>query len=282
MLILAETLIEMKDQFNGKVVVIHQPAEEMPPGGAKGMIEDGVLEGVDHVLGTHVMTNMEPGKVYYRPENVQTGRSYFKLTIQGEGGHGSSPHTANDAIVVGANFVTTAQTIVSRRLNPFETGVVTIGSFDGKGQFNVIKDKVTLEGDVRALTDATRDRIEEALQHIVEGLEATFGVKCNFEFSKDYPALYNDPEFTKYVATTIQNADLADVKGVEECEAQPPSEDFAFYAKALPSTFIYSGAAPQDGKVYPHHHPKFNIDEKSMLVAAEAVGAVVLDYLSAK
>ncbi|MCE5097058.1 amidohydrolase [Staphylococcus devriesei] len=282
MLILAETLIEMKDQFNGKVVVIHQPAEEMPPGGAKGMIEDGVLEGVDHVLGAHVMTNMEPGKVYYRPENVQTGRSYFKLTIQGEGGHGSSPHTANDAIVAGANFVTTAQTIVSRRLNPFETGVVTIGSFDGKGQFNVIKDKVTLEGDVRALTDATRDCIEEALQQIVEGLEKTFDVKCDFEFSKDYPALYNDPDFTKYVATTIQNADLADVEGVEECEAQPPSEDFAFYAKALPSTFIYSGAAPQEGKVYPHHHPKFNIDEKSMLVAAEAVGAVVLDYLSSK
>ena len=101
------------------------------------------------------MTNMEPGKVFYRPENVQTGRSYFKLTIQGEGGHGSSPHTANDAIVAGANFVTTAQTIVSRRLNPFETGVVTIGSFDGKGQFNVIKDKIELEGDVRALTDAT-------------------------------------------------------------------------------------------------------------------------------
>ena len=71
----------------------------MPPGGAKGMIEDGVLDGVDHVLGTHVMTNMEPGKVFYRPENVQTGRSYFKLTIQGEGGHGSSPHTTNDAIV---------------------------------------------------------------------------------------------------------------------------------------------------------------------------------------
>ena len=117
------------------------------------------------------MTNMEPGKVFYRPENVQTGRSYFKLTIQGEGGHGSSPHTANDAIVAGANFVTTAQTIVSRRLNPFETGVVTIGSFDGKGQFNVIKDKIELEGDVRALTDATRDKIADELQQIVKGLK---------------------------------------------------------------------------------------------------------------
>lgn len=280
MLILAETLIEMKDQFSGKVIVIHQPAEEMPPGGAQGMIKDGVLDGVDHVLGVHVMSTMEAGKILYKPEFVQTGRAYFKLTVHGRGGHGSSPHMANDAIVAGSNFVTTAQTVVSRRLSPFETGVVTIGSFDGKGQFNVIKDTIEIEGDVRALTDDTRDTIQKELTHLVEGLEASFGVKCDFEFNKDYPALYNNPEFTSYVAETIKNAEGTDIQGVEECEAQPPSEDFAFYAVELPSTFIYSGAAPEDGEVYPHHHPKFNISESSMLVAAEAVGTVVLDYLN--
>ena len=280
MLILAETLIEMKDQFKGKVIVIHQPAEEMPPGGAQGMIKDGVLEGVDHVLGAHVMSTMEAGKVFYKEGFVQTGRAYFKLTVHGKGGHGSSPHMANDAIVAGANFVTTAQTVVSRRLSPFETGVVTIGSFDGKGQFNVIKDSIEIEGDVRALTDDTRDTIEKELTRLVEGLESTFGVTCDFEFNKDYPALYNNPEFTSYVAETIKNAGDNDIKGVEECEPQPPSEDFAFYAVELPSTFIYSGAAPEDGEIYPHHHPKFNISESSMLVAAEAVGTVVLDYLN--
>ncbi|AGZ25425.1 MULTISPECIES: M20 family metallopeptidase [Staphylococcus] len=280
MLILAETLIEMKDQFKGKVIVIHQPAEEMPPGGAQGMIKDGVLDGVDHVLGAHVMSTMEAGKVFYKEGFVQTGRAYFKLTVHGKGGHGSSPHMANDAIVAGANFVTTAQTVVSRRLSPFETGVVTIGSFDGKGQFNVIKDSIEIEGDVRALTDDTRDTIEKELTRLVEGLESTFGVTCDFEFNKDYPALYNNPEFTSYVADTIKNAGDNDIKGVEECEPQPPSEDFAFYAVELPSTFIYSGAAPEDGEIYPHHHPKFNISESSMLVAAEAVGTVVLDYLN--
>ncbi len=268
MLILAETLIEMKDQFSGKVIVIHQPAEEMPPGGAQGMIKDGVLDDVDHVLGVHVMSTMEAGKIFYKPEFVQTGRAYFKLTVHGRGGHGSSPHMANDAIVAGSNFVTTAQTVVSIRLSPFETGVVTIGSFDGKGQFNVIKDTIEIEGDVRALTDDTRDTIQKELTHLVEGLEASFGVKCDFEFNKDYPALYNNPEFTSYVAETIKNAEGTDIQGVEECEAQPPSEDFAFYAVELPSTFIYSGAAPEDGEVYPHHHPKFNISESSMLVAA--------------
>ena len=159
----------------------------MPPGGAQGMIKDGVLDGVDHVLGAHVMSTMEAGKVFYREGFVQTGRAYFKLKVQGSGGHGSSPHMANDAIVAGAQFVTEVQTIVSRRLSPFETGVITIGSFDGKGQFNVIKDAVELEGDVRALTDDTRDTIEKELKRLVEGLESTFGVTCEFEFKKDYP-----------------------------------------------------------------------------------------------
>ena len=214
MLILGETLIEMKDQLRGNVVIIHQPAEEMPPGGAKGMIDDGVLEGVDHVLGAHVMSMMETGKIYYREGFVQTGRAYFRLVVKGQGGHGSSPHTSNDAIVAGAHFVTTAQTIVSRRLNPFETGVVTIGSFDGKGQFNVIKDTITIEGDVRALTDDTRDNIQNEMTRLVRGLEEMFGVICDFEFKKDYPALYNDPEFTSYVATTLKNAKLDDIKAI--------------------------------------------------------------------
>lgn len=156
MLILADTLIELKDQFTGKVIDIHQPAEEVPPGGAQAMIKDGVLDGVDHVLGVHVMSHMPAGKVLYGSGNVQTGRDIFKLKITGSGGHGSSPHTANDSIVAGAYFVNSVQTVVSRRLNPFETGVVTIGSFDGKGQFNVIKESVELEGDVRALTDDTK------------------------------------------------------------------------------------------------------------------------------
>ncbi|TDL38321.1 amidohydrolase [Macrococcoides bohemicum] len=277
MLVLAETLAEMKDTFTGKVVVIHQPAEEVPPGGAKGMIEDGVLEGVDNVLGVHVMSTMETGKVYYRPGFVQTGRAFFKLTVHGKGGHGSSPHMANDAIVAGSTFVTSVQTVVSRRLNPFETGVVTIGSFDGKGQFNVIKDSVVIEGDVRGLTDATKQTIEKEIKRITKGLEEMFGVTCELEYNDDYPALYNDPAFTQYVADTLMHSDLD--FGVEMCEAQPPSEDFAYYAKERPSAFIYTGAMPKDSEVYPHHHPKFNISEKSLLISAKAVGTVVLEYL---
>lgn len=279
MLILAETLIELKDQFNGKVIVIHQPAEEVPPGGAQGMIKDGVLDGVDHVLGLHVMSNMTVGNIYYREGNVQTGRDFFKLKVIGQGGHGSSPHAANDTIVAGAHFVTALQTIVSRRLNPFETGVVTVGSFDGKGQFNIIKDSIEIEGDVRALTDETKHTIKKEVQRLSKGLEAMFGVTCELDYQDDYPALYNDPQFTQFVVESLKNANTDALQSVEMCEAQPPSEDFAYYAKAIPSSFIYAGAAPENGDIHPHHHPKFNISEKSLRVAAEAVGISVLNYL---
>ncbi|MFC6292575.1 amidohydrolase [Macrococcus epidermidis] len=277
MLVLAETLAEMKETFTGKVVVIHQPAEEVPPGGAKGMIEAGVLDEVDNVLGVHVMSTMPVGKVFYKPGYVQTGRAFFKLKVIGKGGHGSSPHMANDAIVAGSYFVTALQTVVSRRLNPFETGVVTIGSFDGKGQFNVIKDSIEIEGDVRGLTDDTKATIEREIKRLSKGLEEMYGVTCELEYNDDYPALYNDPEFTNYVAQTLKDASL-DFE-VEMCEPQPPSEDFAYYAKERPSAFIYTGAAPEEGEIYPHHHPKFNISEKSLLISAQAVGTVVLDYL---
>lgn len=278
MLVLAETLAELKDTFKGKVVVIHQPAEEVPPGGAKAMIQEGVLEDVDHVLGLHVMSTMKTGTIYYRPGYVQTGRAFFRLKIKGRAGHGSSPHMANDAIVASSIFVTSAQTIVSRRLSPFDAGVVTIGSFDGQGQFNIIQDTVSLEGDVRGLTDQTKEVIETEIRRIVKGIEVMFDVECELDYQDDYPALYNDPEFTQYVADTLQSADLD--FDVALTEPQPPSEDFAYYAKERPSSFIYAGASPEDGHIYPHHHPKFNINERSLLIAAQAVGTVVIDYLN--
>lgn len=186
MLVLAETFAEVKDQLKGTIRVIHQPAEETPPGGAIGMIKAGVLDGVDAILGIHVMSNMKTGHIYYRSGNTQTGRSYFKLVVQGKGGHGSSPHLANDAIVAASSFVMNVQTIVSRRINPFDTASVTIGNFDGKGSFNVIKDSVTIEGDVRTMSSETREIVEKEVRAFAEGLEKSYGVKSTLEYHNDY------------------------------------------------------------------------------------------------
>lgn len=275
MLVLAETLAELKDELKGTVRVLHQPAEEVPPGGALGMIKAGVLDGVDHIFGIHVMSNMETGKVFYRAGNTQTGRSYFKLKIQGKGGHGSSPHTANDAIVAASSFVMNVQTIVSRHINPFDTAVVTIGSFDGKGSFNVIKDSVTLEGDVRTMSDESRTIVEEQVRQFAQGLETSFKVQSELEYMNDYPVLYNDPEVTGLVQEALEGADFADIL---ETAPQPPSEDFAYYLKEVPGTFFYVGAMPANGEWYPHHHPKFDINEDSLLISAKAMAAVVAKF----
>ena len=149
LLVLADCLIQLKDEIPGTIKIIHQHAEEVPPGGAKSIVESGLLDDLDHIFGIHLFPLGPSGVVGYHSGYVFPWRAYFKLKIQGVGGHGSSPHLANDAIVAGAHFVTAIQTIISRRLNPFDMGVITIGSFDGKGTFNVIKDSVEIEGDVR-------------------------------------------------------------------------------------------------------------------------------------
>lgn len=279
MLILGETLIEMKDELQGKIVILHQHAEETPPGGAISMIEDGVLDGVDNVFGIHVMSEMETGKIFYRPGNVQTGRAYFKVTINGKGGHGSSPHMTKDAIVAGSHFVVALQTVVSRALSPFDVGSITIGNFDGKGSFNVIKDKVTLEGDVRSMSEEGKETIEKEVRAKLDGICEMFGVTYELEYKDDYPVLYNDPEITQFGAEVLKNTDTPEVDSVEITEPLPPSEDFAYYAKERPSMFFYVGAAVENGETYPHHHPKFDINEKSLIISAKAMGAVVVDYL---
>lgn len=279
LLVLADCLIKLKEEIPGTIKIVHQHAEETPPGGAKGVMESGILDDVEQIFGIHVFPFGESGEVYYHSGYSMAGRTYFKLKVQGVGGHGSSPHMANDAIVAAAYFVTAIQTVISRRLNPFDTGVVTIGSFDGKGSFNVIKDAVLLEGDVRYMNTETRDKIDKEIHRIVSGIEAMFGVKTELTYTNDYPPLYNDPDVTKQVVASLEKGVGEYLTAVSEYEMLSGSEDFAYYLEKIPGVFFYIGAKPKGTEqVYFNHHPKFDIDEDALLVAAKAVADVVLDY----
>lgn len=170
------------------------------------------------------------------------------------------------------------QTIVSRRINPFDTASITIGNFDGKGAFNVIKDAVTIEGDVRSMSAETRNTIESGVRAFAEGLEASYGVKETLTYENDYPVLYNDPEVTEQVRQALEQASIPEVEAVLETPPQPPSEDFAYFLEKVPGCFFYVGAIPESGEAYPHHHPKFDINEKSLIISAKAMAAVVVSY----
>ncbi|EAD8960332.1 amidohydrolase [Listeria monocytogenes] len=279
LLVLADCLIQLKENIPGTIKIVHQHAEETPPGGAKSVVESGILDDVDQIFGIHVFPFGESGQVYYHSGYAMAGRTYFKLKIQGVGGHGSSPHMANDAIVAGAYFVTAIQTVVSRRLNPFDTGVITMGSFDGKGSFNVIKDAVELEGDVRYMNTENRDKMDAEIHRIVAGIEAMFGVTVELTYTNDYPPLYNDPAVTEQVVASLQKGVGEYLTGISEYDMLSGSEDFAYYLQKIPGVFFYIGAKPKNtSNAYFNHHPKFDIDEDALLVAAKSVADVVLDY----
>ncbi|WP_277287346.1 amidohydrolase [Sneathia sanguinegens] len=274
LMVLADILIKYKKELKGKIYIIHQHAEEMTPGGAIGMIKSGNLDEVDNFFGIHVMTDMPVGKVYYHSGETQQGRSKFNVKLIGKGGHGSMPHTANDAIVAGANLIMALQTIVSRRLSPFENGVVTVGSFDGAGTFNIIKDKIEITGDVRAMSENTMKKIKEQINIISQGIAKTYSMDIEYNFLIDYPILNNDKKMTQLVVKAVKKVGLE----AEDCGTQSPSEDFAHYAKIKPSCFFYVGAK-KDNNNYPHHNSKFDINEESLLVASKAMLAVVFEYL---
>ncbi|MGW6380134.1 amidohydrolase [Peribacillus butanolivorans] len=279
LLVLADCLIHLKSSLSGTIKIIHQHAEEVPPGGAKSIVESGVLDDLDAVFGTHLFPSHPAGEVGYRSGYSMAGRTYFKLGIKGVGGHGSSPHLANDAIVAGSHFVTAVQTVISRRLNPFDMGVVTIGSFDGKGSFNVIKDRIEIEGDVRYMTEETEQLINNEIHRIVKGIETEFDVQCELLYMSDYPPLYNDPKMTEFVKNSLQNMNDPDIMQVLEFPMFSGSEDFSYYAEKTPGCFFYIGCKPKGvEKVYFNHHPKFDIDEDALLIAAKSVAQVVCSF----
>ncbi|WP_338472069.1 M20 family metallopeptidase [Niallia sp. XMNu-256] len=279
LLVLADCLIKLKSEITGTIKIIHQHAEEVPPGGAKSIVESGVLEDLDAIFGIHLMPNIPLGSIGIRSGYAMAGRSYFNLKIQGVGGHGSSPHSANDSIVAGSHFVTAVQTIISRRLNPFDAGVITIGSFDGKGTFNVIKDSIELEGDIRYMSVETQQIIEKEVHRIVKGIEEMFGVSCDLTYTADYPPLYNDPEKTAFVKASLEKMNDPDIKEIFENPMISASEDFAYYLEKIPGCFFYIGCCPKGVEnPYFNHHPKFDIDEDALLVAAKSVAQVVCSY----
>ncbi|OZI11065.1 peptidase M20 [Bacillaceae bacterium SAS-127] len=279
LLVLAKALNQLKDELEGTIVFIHQHAEEVAPGGAISMIEDGCLEGVDVIFGTHLWATEPTGNIMVKSGPIMAAADGFEVTIQGKGGHGSEPHLTKDAVVIGSQFVTNAQQIVSRRVNPLHPAVVSIGHFEALNPFNVIADTAYLKGTVRTFDEEARSLIEQELEKVLQAAclatEATF----DFHYKRGYPAVVNHQEETDFLMETAK--DVAEIKEVRICQPLMGGEDFAYYLQHVKGTFFFTGACdPQWQEVYPHHHPKFNIDEQAMLIAAKTLGLATVQYLT--
>jgi amidohydrolase len=278
LLVLAKVLVEMQEEIAGNIVFIHQHAEELAPGGAQAMIEDGCLDGVDVIFGTHLWAPTPLGEVLVREGAIMAAADRFEIVIQGKGGHGAEPQHSVDAIVVGAHFVTQLQTLVSRRIAPLQSAVVTVGHFEAINPFNVIADTVKIQGTVRAFDEQVREQLKEEIETLLKatclGMHATY----EFAYYDGYPPVINHDKDTQFIAQMAEH-----VQSVEKVTVCPPfmiGEDFGYYMQHVPGTFFFTGAKnPEWGQVYPHHHAKFNFDERAMLIAAQLLGTATIEYL---
>ncbi|TCP30848.1 amidohydrolase [Scopulibacillus darangshiensis] len=274
----AEVLSGVRDQLQGTIVFIHQFAEELSPGGAKAMIEDGCLDGVDVIYGAHVMSVDPFGTVSVREGYASSAQDDFQIEIIGKGGHGSQPHLTVDPLVVGSQLVLNLQHIVSRRVDPLKSAAVTVGSFISGETTNVIPDSATIKGTVRTFDDDVRDLIEEELKRITTATCDGAGATARIDYVRDAPSMWNDPEEAARVeemAALVFGEDQ-----VIQMEPMMGSEDFAYYQRAVRGAyFMVGGGNPELDAVYPHHHPKFDVDERSMLMISKTFIATVLNYL---
>lgn len=277
LLVLADCLIELRDEIPGVIKIIHQHAEEVPPGGARDFISEGKLSDVKRIYGVHVFPFAEPGTVLYRSGLTMAGNGIFKLKITGRGGHGSAPHLSNDAILAGAHFVVAAQSIVSRRVDPSEMAVVSIGHFDGVGQANVIKDSVSLEASIRFFDKSVEALITQELMRIAKGIGEMFGVEIEAEYVQGYPPLVNDDEVVKDALIALEKADY--ISSLEETAIQTSSEDFASYLEVVPGAFFFVSSSPYGVEnPYYNHNPKFDVNEDALMICAKTMADLVIDF----
>ncbi|AWI36117.1 aminoacylase [Bacillus safensis FO-36b] len=277
LLVLAKVLHTHRDQLKGKIVLIHQHAEEYAPGGAKPMIEDGCLDGVDVIFGTHLWSSEPCGTILYKSGNFMAAADRFSIQVQGKGGHGAQPHLTKDAVLIGSQIVANLQQVVARKVNPIDSAVVSVGGFVAENAFNVIADSAVLTGTARSFEESARHIIEREIEQVVKGVCQMHDAAYTYEYVRGYPAVKNHPKPTEYIAGIANQTE--GVTEVKEAETQMGGEDFAYYLQHVPGTFFYTGAMPENSQdVYPHHHPKFDINEKAMPIAAMVLANAVLSY----
>jgi amidohydrolase len=277
MMAAAKVLTGRKGEFSGRIVFLFQPAEEKPPGGAKRMVEEGALDGVNAVFGLHLWQAFPTGKIGIIKGPMLAQADNFSLIVKGKGGHGAMPHTAVDPIPAAAQIVVNCQTIVSRNIDPLKPCVVTFGTINGGTIHNIIPAEVTLTGTVRTFDPAVQALAQRRLREIAEESARAFGASCQVNYMLGYPAVVNDAamvDFANGVARRILGEGC-----LHTFDPVMGGEDFAYYLKKVPGAFIFLGAG--DGHEFPHHHPAFDIDEKALPMGALLNASLALEFLGA-
>jgi len=288
-----EVLAGIKDQLPGTVVFIFQPAEEGPSlftpssgkkWGANLMLEEGAFKDPkpDAVFGLHVMPG-PLGQISYRSGATAASSDDLEITITGQQGHGGMPWNTIDPVTTSALVISGLQTVVSRRANlTASPAVVTIGTINGGTRANIVPDKVVMTGTIRTYDEKVREQVARDITLTAEKIAESSNAKAGVVITPMYATLVNDPALAAQMAPALKRA--AD-GNVVQCPLAGASEDFSFYAQAVPGLYVFLGVTPQDqdpAKAAPNHNPKFFVDEHALVIGVRTMATLAVDFLSSQ
>jgi amidohydrolase len=270
----AAVLRDRTAELRGRIAFVFQPAEE-GGGGAKAMLADGLIGrfAIERAYGLHIVTNLPSGVIGLRPGPLMAAVDSFDLVVDGIGGHGAMPHRSVDPVVVAAGVVGALQHVVSREMDPLEPTVLTIGAINGGTTYNVIPPRVALKGTVRTFAETTRATLEGRVRRIAEHTCAAANATCSLHWHPSYPVTANDPHQAEFMRSVL-GAALGEQRVVEIAPVMG-SEDFSYFAQAVPACFAFLGGGDAE-HAFPNHHPAFDVDERALAAGIQAHVALAL------
>jgi amidohydrolase len=269
----AAVLAEKRDEIKGTVKFVFQPSEEASPkGGSRLILGEGILDDVKRIFGLHVWPQLKTGEIGIREGYFLASSDRFKITFHGKSAHAAQPHHGIDAIAMASSAVARLNTMMAREINPLDTAVLSIGTIKGGERYNVIPREAAIEGTVRTLGRAAREKVPQNLRRAMEGLAASFGGSADVEYIEGYAAVKNSPAETKMV---IKAAEA--VVGRENVQADiSPSmiaEDFAYYQEKIDGAFFFLGCKGENDAGL--HSSEINIDEAAIFVGIKIFLAII-------
>ncbi len=279
----AKILMSLKADLKGKVRLLFQPAEEHATrSGGKAMIDDGALEGVDAAFGIHVYPSLPTGQFQYRFGPFMAASARWELTLTGKGGHGSSPEMSIDPTIAAFQVGNAFQSIISREVSPRDTAVISVGGMKTSSHvFNIIPERVELNGTVRTFLPGVQDCVENAMARLSSTIAEAYRCKADFKYTRSLPSTINDEKMTALVKSTAESLFGAD--NVKESSLVMGSEDFSYYGQVVPASYASLGTGCAEKKVNASHHsPQFDVDESALASGVAMHALVAWNYLEGK
>ncbi len=280
----AEVLSKLRGEISGTIKFIFQPAEEGAPageeGGARLMVKEGAMDNPrpSAIFGLHTLPSIEAGQIAYHSGPAMASSDRFFITIHGKSSHGAQPHTGIDAIVVAAECITALQTVRSRRIDPQEPLVISIGLIQGGRRNNIIADEVKLEGTMRTLNEDVRQRAQILMKETLANITAAYGATFDLKFEENAAVTFNEPRLVDETLPTIRR--IVGDQNTLSIKPFMPAEDFSYFQKVSPGFYYFLGVGNRArGISSPWHTADFDIDEESLVVGVKVMSNVLLDYL---